>query len=335
MSSKNTPILKSQANIRVGITMGDPSGIGPQILFGALHKLKGLADFIVIGDKWVFDKIQNLTTRRVRPSAIKNQNFKFIDLNNVPHKNFKFGKVRAEYGRASMEYLDKALELIKDRELDCLVTCPISKEAINLGGFHWPGHTEYLAKQTHTENFVMMLLNKKIKIALVTRHLPLKDVPLQLNKDKIYKTIFLTYKSLKELFLIKNPHMVVCGLNPHASDNGLIGKEENNIIRPVLERLRLKIRYIDGPLASDIAILKASQNLYDCVIAMYHDQALIPLKILGMEKGVNITLGLPFVRTSPLHGTAFDIAATFSAHPASLIEAIRMAIKCTLNLRRA
>lgn len=339
MNSKNTPTLKS-FRVKVGITMGDPSGIGPSIIIKAIERLGGLAEFVIIGDEWVFNKIKNLPTKKSgsqqnvgKKSKIKN--YRFIDLDNVPHKNFKFGEIRAEYGRASLEYLDKALELIANKEIDCLVTCPISKEAINLAGFKMGGHTEYLAKRSHNKDFVMMLLNRELKISLVTRHIPLEAVPLQLNKDKIYKTILLTYKSLKELFLIKNPRIVVCGLNPHASDNGLIGKEENRIIKPVLRSLKRKIVYIDGPLSADVAIAKAKQKKYDCVIAMYHDQALIPLKILDPHTGVNITLGLGFVRTSPLHGTAFDIAGNHTlANPASLMEAIRLAVRCTLNLKR-
>ncbi|PIP20286.1 MAG: 4-hydroxythreonine-4-phosphate dehydrogenase PdxA [Candidatus Omnitrophica bacterium CG23_combo_of_CG06-09_8_20_14_all_40_11] len=314
--------------IIVGITMGDPAGIGPAIILKGITKLKGLADFVVIGDKWVFDQVSGV---RCQVSGVK-----FIDLHNVTHKNFKFGKIKAEYGRASVEYLDKALELIKNNQIDCLVTCPVSKKAVSLGGFDkFLGHTEYLAARTNIKYFAMMLLNKKLKISLVTRHIPLKDVPSKLDSDKIYKTILLTYRSLKELFLIKNPRIAVCGLNPHASDNGLLGQEENNIIRPAIVRLKRIIRNIDGPFPADVAVLKTAQEKYDCVIAMYHDQALIPLKISGAYTGVNLTLGLRFIRTSPLHGTAFDIAGKFNlANPTSLIEAIRLAVRCTLNQKK-
>lgn len=310
--------------------MGDPAGIGPAITVKAIQKLKGLADFVIIGDKWVFNKIPNPKSQI--------PNCKFIDLNNVPRENFSFAKVKAEYGRASVEYLDKALELIKNNEIDCLVTCPVSKEAVSLGGFKgFSGHTEYLASAAKTKYFVMMLLNERLKISLVTRHICLKDVPGRLNRDKIYETVILTHKSLRELFGIRNPRIVVCGLNPHASDNGVMGDEENRIIKPALMRLKRKIKgmCIDGPQPADTAILKAAQKEYDCVIAMYHDQALIPLKISGGYTGVNLTLGLGFVRTSPLHGTAFDIAGRFNlANPASLIEAIRLAIRCTLNQKK-
>jgi 4-hydroxythreonine-4-phosphate dehydrogenase len=326
MGLKNNPTLKSLP-IRVGITIGDPSGIGPAITFKAVSKLKNLARFVIIGDRWVFDKAPS--------SKLQAPSFEFIDLHNVNRKNFQFGKTKAEYGRAAIDYLDRALGLIKKQEIDCLVTCPISKESINKAGFNFPGHTEYLASRTKTKDFAMMLLNKALKFSLVSCHIPLREVSQQISKEKIYKTAILTYKSLKELFLIRNPRIVVCGLNPHASDNGLIGSDENSVIKPALRSLGRRIRDIDGPLSCDVAISKANQKEYDCVIAMYHDQALIPLKLLGNETGVNMTLGLPFIRTSPLHGTAFDIAKDpLLANPASLIEAIKLAVKCTLNLRR-
>jgi len=314
--------------------MGDPSGIGPEIIALALKKVRLSAEFIVIGDKWVFEKSQKALPGR-QAGKVKSIKYNFIDLQNVSHKNFAFGKIRAEYGRASIEYLNKAMELIKKRGIDCLVTAPISKEAINLAGFKYSGHTEYFAQKSNTNDFVMLLLNRQIKISLVTRHIPILKVPLQLSKERIYKTVRLTYKSLKDLFLIKKPRLVVCGLNPHASDNGLIGQEENRVIRPALVSLKRIIKHIDGPRPADIAILEAYQKKYDCVIAMYHDQALIPLKLLGKKTGVNLTLGLPFIRTSPLHGTAFDIAGTHLADPTSLIEAIGLAVRCTLNQRKA
>lgn len=326
MNSRNNPTFKS-CRIKVGLTIGDPSGIGPAITLAAINKLYGKADFTVIADRWVLNKCM------VHSAQFKD--VRFVDLKNVGRKNFSFGKVRAEYGRASIEYLDRALELIHSKELDCLVTCPISKEAINLAGFNFPGHTEYLAEKTGTKDFVMLLLNKELKISLATRHIALKLVPALLDQRKIYNTVSLTYKSLKELFLIEKPRVVVAGLNPHASDNGIIGDEEIRIIKPALNRVRRKLKNVFGPISSDVAILKAKEKEYDCVVAMYHDQALIPLKLSGKESGVNMTLGLPFVRTSPLHGTAFDIASSAKADPSSLIEAINLAIRCTQNLKKA
>ena len=304
------------------MTIGDPSGIGPAIIPKALSCLKGKADFLVIGDRWVLERLANV---RFGLPAVK-----FIDLHNVGRRDFRFGQIKGEYGRASIEYIDKALELITGKEIDCLVTCPISKEAVNKGGVSgFFGHTEYLADAVNTRNFAMMLLNKKLRISLATRHIPLKDVSHRLSKGYIRTVIALTYSYLKDFFGIRNPRLVTCGVNPHASDNGLIGREEIEIIRPALKAVAKEGAFIDGPLPADTAIARAVKGDYDAVIAMYHDQALIPLKLLSRYPGVNLTLGLPFVRTSPLHGTAFDIAAKpQSANPASLIEAIRLAIDC-------
>jgi 4-hydroxythreonine-4-phosphate dehydrogenase len=321
MSLKNSPILKSN-RIRIGITIGDPSGIGPLITIKALNELKGAADFVIIGDGRVV---------KMMPGV------EIIDLHNLSRRNFSLGKVKAEYGRAAIEYLERALELLRDKEIDCLVTAPISKEAINKAGFKYSGHTEYFLRKTRVKEAVMLLLNDKLKFSLVTRHIPLARVPKALTQSKLYNNIRITCESLKNLFGIKKPRLVVCGLNPHASDNGLIGSEENRIIKPVLEKLKSRMQLdIDGPLSADVAIARSKAGNYDCVIAMYHDQALIPLKLTGRDSGVNMTLGLPFIRTSPLHGTAFDIAKTPAlADPASMVAAIKLAIKCASNLKRA
>ncbi len=306
--------------------MGDPAGIGPAITLKAIKMLKGLADFTVIGDKWVLSLITEVKSQKSK--------VRFIDLNNVNRKKFSFGKISAEYGRASVEYLDKALELINVGEIDCLVTSPISKEAVIKAGFRYGGHTEYFLKKCGLNEVVMMLLNDRLKFSLVTRHIPLKEVPRQLSVNKLYNNILITHHSLKNLFGIRNPRIGLCSLNPHASENGLIGKEEERIMRPALKKLSARIN-VDGPLSSDVAILRAYEGKYDCLIAMYHDQALIPLKLTGYETGVNMTLGLPFIRTSPLHGTAFDIAKTSRlADPSSMIAAIKLAIKCASHLKR-
>lgn len=306
MSSKTNPTLK-YPKIKVGITIGDPSGIGRFITMKAINRLKGLADFTLIPD----------------PAGIS-------------RTKYEAGKVSPESGRASIEYLDEAIRLIKSRDIDCLVTCPVSKEAINLAGIDFSGHTEYLARAFRIKDYVMMLLNGRLKFSLITRHIPLKNVSRELESSNIYGTIAMTEESLRKLFLIKRPRIVVCGINPHASDNGVIGKEEIGILKPCIDKIKKNLKFdIVGPLSSDIAISEASKGRYDCVIAIYHDQALIPLKLTGMGTGVNLTLGLPFVRTSPLHGTAFDIAKKPAlADPGSLMEAIKLAVKCTLNLKK-
>ncbi|MCK9594210.1 MAG: 4-hydroxythreonine-4-phosphate dehydrogenase PdxA [Candidatus Omnitrophica bacterium] len=311
------------SRISIGITIGDPAGIGPEVVAKALG-YRYNAKITVIGDKRVFDKYGR-----------KAKGFEFIDLNNVKRGGFKPGQVKPAYGRASMEYLDLAMDLLKFGSIHSLVTAPISKEAINLAGYHYSGHTEYLEKQSRVPHSVMMLLNDKFRFSLVTRHIPLKDAASRISAKSIEETIAITYNSLKNIFGVSYPRIVVCGINPHASDNGLIGDEENRIIIPCLKRLSKKIKGIAGPLPADIAIARAAKGKFDAVIAMFHDQALIPLKLTGDQSGVNITLGLNFIRTSPLHGTAFDIAGKGKADPGSMISAIKLALECTANQKKA
>jgi 4-hydroxythreonine-4-phosphate dehydrogenase len=269
---------------------------------------------------------------KIAPAPVK-----FIDLDNVREKKFNFGSLNAQNGAACLEYLDVALKLLKNNKIDCLVTCPISKEAISLAGSEFSGHTEYLASRTGCLDPVMMLLNDKLKFSLLTRHVRLQDVPRMLTRELLAHNILSTVKGLKSLFLIKKPRLVVCGVNPHASDNGVIGTEERHIIIPAIESLNKKLSpvAIGKVLGADLAIAAAARGEFDCVIAAYHDQALIALKLTGFDSGVNLTLGLPFARTSPLHGTAFDLASRpVLANPNSLIAAIKLAIKCTLNRRK-
>lgn len=307
------------AKIKCGITMGDPSGIGPEVIAKALgrREILKLADFTVIGDARVFDKRQKCG---------------FIDLKNVSRKRLEFGKIKAEYGRASVQYLDKAIELLKDKKIDCLVTGPVNKKAINLSGCEFSGQTEYIAKPFKIKGAVMMLLNKKLKVSLVTRHIPLKKVVKKLSAEIITVTILNTASGLRSFFAIKNPRIAVCAVNPHASDNGVMGDEEARLIAPAIARARSRGIICSGPYPADTLFAKAINGEYDCVICMYHDQGLIPLKLTGFQDSVNITLGLPFVRTSPGHGTAFDIAGRGAANPNSFIEAVKTAVHCAKNL---
>ncbi|MFA6129580.1 MAG: 4-hydroxythreonine-4-phosphate dehydrogenase PdxA [Candidatus Omnitrophota bacterium] len=330
MSSKNKATLKS-STIRVGLTIGDPAGIGPAIALKALKALKGEAHFRVIGDSFVLDSA-------ARALKIKSLPVELIDLNNIKRRNFCFGRVNALNGKASLDYLDAAVGLLKKKEIDCLVTCPVSKEAVTLAGPKFFGHTEYLADKFNCKDLVMMLVNDKLKFSLLTRHIPLKDVCRKITRNGLENNILNTIKGLKRLFLIRHPRIVVCGVNPHASDNGVIGTEELEIIKPAIFNSRNKQEdaVITGPLPADVAVYQAAKGNFDCVIALYHDQALIPLKLTDFDTGINLTLGLPFVRTSPLHGTAFDLAVNPAlANPNSLIAAVKLAIKCTLNQKKA
>jgi 4-hydroxythreonine-4-phosphate dehydrogenase len=311
--------------VRVGITMGAAAGIGPEIIAKSLSKksVRDLAEFTIVGDKWVFSRL---------PFTICNlANIKFIDLDNISHRNFSFGKIRPEYGRASIEYIKKAVSLVQQGHLDCIVTAPVSKKEVNLVSPGFKGQTEYLASLTGSSDFVMMLCNRYLKIALVSRHISLGRVCAYLSRNRIYRTILTTYRGLKRWFAIIDPRLVVCALNPHASDGGLLGRQEEDLIIPAIKQAARKIKNLSGPLPCDIALLRTKDKEYDCAVAMYHDQALIPLKVTDPEQAANITLGLPFIRTSPLHGTAFDIAGKNRANPVSFITAIKIAVKCTIN----
>jgi 4-phospho-D-threonate 3-dehydrogenase / 4-phospho-D-erythronate 3-dehydrogenase len=335
MSLKNNPTLRS-SKIRVGLTIGDPAGIGPAIVLKALTILKGKVSFTVIGDSFVLGcaaKALKIKSRNFYPTSVE-----LIDLKNVNPKSFAFGKLTAQNGQASLEYLDLAWGLLKKNKIDCLVTCPISKEAISLAGSKLTGHTEYFAKKAGKADLVMMLLNDRLKFSLLTRHIPLKDVCGILTRKNLENNIQSTIKALKSLFLINKPRVVICGVNPHASDNGLIGIEEQKVIIPAIKSLSKKFKdaTIVGPISADVAISQAAKGNFDCVIAAYHDQALIALKLTDFDSGVNLTLGLPFVRTSPLHGTAFGIAHKPAlANPNSLVAAIKLALKCTLTQKKA
>jgi len=313
--------------IRVCVTMGDPSGIGPGIIGRALRDCRLRADFTVIGSARVLSMLP-------RGYGLP-QGVRLEDLDNVPAKGFSFGRISPFNGRACMEYLDAACAGLSAGRYDCLVTCPISKEAVNAAGFKWPGHTEYLAWKSGTAEAEMLLLNDKLRFVVLTRHLPLRKAAQAIKPGRLTSAVTSVRRCLKGMFRIASPRLVVCGVNPHAGDNGVIGDEEVRLLVPETARLRSKFGGIDGPLAADAAVARALGGRYDCVVAMYHDQAMIPLKITGAGSGVNLTTGLPYVRTSPLHGTAFDIADRPGLEdPSSLACAVRLAVKCTLNLKR-
>lgn len=273
------------------ITMGDPAGIGPEITLKSLKfsQIKNRATFIIIGDN-------------------------------------RYRKPEPACGKASFEYLETAVDYLKKKKADALVTAPVNKEMINRAGIPFSGHTEYLAKSFNVKKFAMMLVGGNLRVTLATRHLALKEAIRSLSKKEIITAIELTAQGLKKYFKIKKPRIVVCGLNPHCGEGGILGKEEEDIILPAVKTARKKLKGLVGPMAADSAFRKAYEGKFDAVICMYHDQGMIPLKMLAQFKGVNITLGLPFIRTSPSHGTAYDIAGKNKADHRSMLEAIKLAI---------
>jgi 4-hydroxythreonine-4-phosphate dehydrogenase len=309
------------------ITMGDPSGVGPEVALKALAspKVKGLANFLLIGDRTVIERL-----KKDMGLVLKER---LCDLSNVSKKRFAYGRRDAGLGRASMQYIDRALELLKKDQADALVTAPVNKSAIRLAGYRgFEGHTEYLAGKSGAKGFAMMFVGPRLKIALATRHVALKEVPAKLSVSGICRTIGLAHECMKKYFRIDDPKIAVAGLNPHAGESGAFGDEEDRIIIPAIKMALRSAKRIIGPLSPDAVFGPALAGRFDCVVAMYHDQALVPFKMLYLDRGVNLTLGLPFVRTSPDHGTAFDIAGKGIANPASMIEAIKLA--CRLSVYR-
>jgi len=230
--------------------------------------------------------------------------------------------------------IKKAVQILKKKKADALVTAPVNKEAINKAGIFFQGHTEYLAKTTNTKKFAMMLCGGPLKVTTVTRHIPIKEVSRHITESKIIDSVRLTYEALKSYFGIKNPKIGICGLNPHCGEGGRIGREEKDIIIPAIKKIKRRIPGVQGPISGDIIFYIAYKGRLDAVISMYHDQGLGPLKMVAFEKGVNVTLGLPFIRTSPDHGTAYDIAGKGIADPSSMKEAIKLAIKmCLINAK--
>lgn len=226
---------------------------------------------------------------------------------------------------AGLDALKKAVDILKKGQGDGLVTAPLNKSVINRRDPSFKGHTEYLAKATGTKRFAMMFCKESFRVTLVTRHIALKKAAVSITQEKVKDAIVLTEKALRRYFAIQRPRIGVCGLNPHCGENGLMGTEENRIIAPAVKKMRSKISGLVGPLPADVIFHKAYKGQFDVVIAMYHDQGLGPFKMIAFEDGVNVTLGLPFVRTSPDHGTAYDIAGKGIANPASMKAAIRLA----------
>lgn len=311
--------------------MGDPSGIGPEVIVKALAEPLETCRVVVIGDAaWLQQhamlwapqlsvrSIQNLKDARYESGVLD-----VLDLGNVP-ENLVIGRATAEGGKAAVAYIQKAVELAMARDVHAITTAPINKEAIHLAGFCYPGHTEMLADFTHTPEVALMLAGGTLRVVLTTTHVPLNEVHNLLTVDRILKTIKLTHQWLTQVG-IEHPRIAVTGLNPHSGDGGIFGNEETATIAPAIEAAQAKAMDVSGPFSADALFGRIHENSYDAVITMYHDQGMIPIKMASMDKAVNITLGLPIIRTSVDHGTAFDIAGQGLAKPDSLLEALNVA----------
>ncbi len=305
----------------IAITIGDPAGIGPEVTLKALmdESVFDICNPIIIGDRNVIEEAV-----KVMKIPFEMKIYDILNVSSISNKNFKKGKASKEGGKACVDYIKRAVELASLKIVKAVVTAPISKESLRMAGFSWPGHTEMLAEFTGTLNYAMLLYSDRIKVILVTTHAPLRDIPDLITKERVYETILNAYRASKMLS-IEKPRIAVCALNPHAGEAGIFGKEEIEHIIPAVEKATSYGIPVTGPIPSDILFWKAYHGEYDIVVCMYHDQGLIPLKMLAFNKGVNITIGLPFIRTSPAHGTAYDIAWKGLADPSSMIEALKLA----------
>ncbi len=316
--------------------MGDPGGVGPEIIAQALSSpgIRKSCNPIIIGDTLIMAKALRLlrNPRKLReitsPDESENSGrlINIINVNTMILPALPQKKPTAAGGSACVGYIRKAVELAMHKQVDGMVTAPISKEALKMAGFAWPGHTEMLAEFSRTKQYAMMLVGGPLRVILVTIHTALKNVPEMITAKKILGVIRLAKKAC-DMLNIRNPKIAVAGLNPHAGEAGIFGEEEITQIVPAIRQANREGIPVSGPYPPDTIFHKAYQGEIDIVVCMYHDQGLIPLKMIAFDKGVNVTIGLPFVRTSPDHGTAYDIAWKGMANPSSMIEAIKLAAK--------
>lgn len=315
--------------------MGDPGGIGPEVIVKAYPDLNEISRPIVIGDADVIaDAIEICDSslsveivESVADVAVEPDRIPVVDLDMV--EELVRGEVRKEYGDASLAYIERAIELAKAGEIDAMTTAPINKQATKLAGSDYAGHTGMLADYTDTENYSMMLVEDKLRVTHVSTHVSLREACDLVTAENVLEIIRLTDAALQNLD-IDSPSIGIAGLNPHASDGGLLGDEDNEEIVPAVEQAQEEGIDATGPESPDTVYVRAARGEFDCVVSMYHDQGHIPIKILGFAggdavSGVNVTIGLPIIRTSVDHGTAFDIAGEGIASERSLVDAVEVA----------
>ena len=319
----------------IAVTMGDPSGVGPEVIAKALAmpEIQGICRTLVLGDPAAMERALSLTGSRLTlrivadaavPTAFSANAINLLPLSHLSLDDMEFGRPSRAAGDAMFRYIEEAVRLCLGGEAAAMATAPINKEALNRAGHKYPGHTELLAEMTGTKDFVMMLAGERLRVALVTIHEAVADVPRLLTPDRILSTIRIVHRDVDRYFK-RNPRLAVLALNPHCGEGGLFGVEEKNVIAPTVDAARREGIDAVGPLSADTLFHFAVHGEYDAVVCMYHDQGLIPLKLLHFDDGVNITLGLPIIRTSVDHGTAYNLAGTGKASELSMAAAIRTA----------
>jgi|SRR5208337_1866436 len=329
----------------IGITMGDPAGVGPEITC-KMFADKTVYEFsrpLVIGDSGCLTEGMKVGKVSLQLNSIKKSSeSKFvpgtidvIDLHNVDIKSLKMGEPQAMAGKACVEYIKKAVALATVGEIDAIVTGPINKKAMNMGGYKYAGHTELLADLTNTKDFAMLLVAGPLKVIHVSTHVSLVEAIRRVQKERVTTVIKLADQALRELG-VAHPRVAVAGLNPHAGEDGMFGNEEIETIAPAIEAAKKIGIDVSGPIAPDTVFLRTKKGEFDVVVAMYHDQGHVAIKMLGFELGVNVSIGLPIIRTSVDHGTAYRRAGLKlgTGDPTSLIEATRLAAQIAKSRTR-
>lgn len=328
-------------SLLLGITMGCPVGVGPEIIVRFHQQTKANPAYspIVLGDPEVLKRCADELAADIdiiqwQPGdAVQSRALNVLPLSNLG-KCLKWGQPDIDTGLAMARYIEEAVRLIDEGVLAGMITCPITKSALNMAGYQYPGHTEMLAALCGNSEYAMMMAGDRLRVTLVTIHVDLAKVSGLITQEKIVKLIDITARSLQNDFGIEQPQLAVAGLNPHAGEGGMFGDEEERLISPALAQAKANGWQVDGVFPPDTVFNRAAAGQYDAVVCMYHDQGLIPFKLLHFEDGVNVTLGLPIVRTSVDHGTAYDIAGQGKASAASLTAAFDLAGKIVLNRRR-
>ena len=317
----------------LAITMGDPAGVGPEVIAKALNcpEVWEICRPLVVGDAHWMEEAARIvgTSRPVRSIEAlaemeAGQALDVLDMTNVNAERLQRGQISPEAGQAAQEYIQRAVHLALDGKVAAVVTAPINKEALHAAGVPYAGHTEMLAALCDVGDVAMMLVSGQLRISHVSTHVPLRQAIERVTVERITRVTNLTHAALRRMG-IRAPRIAIAGLNPHAGEGGLFGTEDKEIIGPAVEIIQAEGMNLVGPLPPDSVFLRASQGEFDAVIAMYHDQGHIPIKLLGFYEGVNVTLGLPIIRTSVDHGTAFDIVGTGRADERSLVAALRLA----------
>jgi 4-phospho-D-threonate 3-dehydrogenase / 4-phospho-D-erythronate 3-dehydrogenase len=320
----------------IGITMGDPAGVGPELCLRVLTAPTVLeyCTPVVFGSHPLLARVAEtsglempveILPVEVWDGSVPSGAGVVLDCAGLDSATVRPGEVQRECGAAAYDYIRRAIGAARDGMTSAVVTAPVHKEALGLADIPYPGHTEMLAAHTATRDYCMMMASDEINVCLVTTHVALSAVPAGITENRIVKVIELAASAMRRMG--RTERLTVCGLNPHAGEHGLFGDEEARVIEPAIERARSAGYTIDGPLPPDTAFIPAQREKTDAYIVMYHDQGLIPFKMLAFDVGVNVTLGLPIVRTSVDHGTAFDIAWQGKASPTSMVEAIKLAVR--------